>query len=74
MCRYCLQSIHFCIPSALVLIPSPFSGIPGDGRCMFRSVAHGACVRSGKPAPSERLQKELADELRTSVSSPWSQF
>ncbi|KAK1397561.1 OTU domain-containing protein [Heracleum sosnowskyi] len=43
-------------------------GIPGDGRCMFRSVAHGACVRSGKPAPSERLQKELADELRTCVA------
>ncbi|KAL8147247.1 OVARIAN TUMOR DOMAIN-containing deubiquitinating enzyme 4-like isoform X1 [Apium graveolens] len=44
-------------------------GIPGDGRCMFRSVAHGACVRLGKPAPSERLQKDLADELRTSVAN-----
>ncbi|XP_017254150.1 OVARIAN TUMOR DOMAIN-containing deubiquitinating enzyme 4 isoform X2 [Daucus carota subsp. sativus] len=43
-------------------------GIPGDGRCMFRSVAHGAYVRSGKPAPNERIQKELADELRASVA------
>lgn len=42
-------------------------GIPGDGRCLFRSVAHGACLRSGKPAPSERLQKELADEWRARV-------
>ncbi|KAL0334205.1 UNVERIFIED_CONTAM: OVARIAN TUMOR DOMAIN-containing deubiquitinating enzyme 4 [Sesamum angustifolium] len=39
-------------------------GIPGDGRCLFRSVAHGACIRSGKPVPSENLQRELADELR----------
>lgn len=43
-------------------------GIPGDGRCLFRSVAHGACLRSGKPTPSERLQKELADELRAGVA------
>lgn len=44
------------------------TGIPGDGRCLFRSVAHGACVRSGKPLPDERLQRELADELRTLVA------
>ncbi|PON91650.1 OTU domain containing protein [Trema orientale] len=43
-------------------------GIPGDGRCMFRSVAHGACLRSGKPAPSESLQRELADDLRARVA------
>ncbi|KAL6987078.1 ubiquitinyl hydrolase 1 [Sarracenia purpurea var. burkii] len=43
-------------------------GIPGDGRCLFRSVAHGACLRSGKPAPNESLQRELADDLRTSVA------
>ncbi|XP_057506743.1 OVARIAN TUMOR DOMAIN-containing deubiquitinating enzyme 4-like isoform X1 [Actinidia eriantha] len=30
-------------------------GIPGDGRCLFRFVAHGACLRSGKPAPNEGL-------------------
>lgn len=36
---------------------------------MFRSVAHGACVRSGKPAPNERIQRELADELRANVCS-----
>lgn len=43
-------------------------GIPGDGRCLFRSVGHGACLRSGKPAPSESLQKQLADELRARVA------
>ncbi|XP_057506744.1 OVARIAN TUMOR DOMAIN-containing deubiquitinating enzyme 4-like isoform X2 [Actinidia eriantha] len=43
-------------------------GIPGDGRCLFRSVAHGAYLRSGKPAPNERLQKELADDLRARVT------
>ncbi|KAL2923765.1 hypothetical protein RDABS01_015256 [Bienertia sinuspersici] len=43
-------------------------GIPGDGRCLFRSVAHGACVRSGKPAPNESHQKQLADELRAMVA------
>ncbi|XP_077227132.1 OVARIAN TUMOR DOMAIN-containing deubiquitinating enzyme 4-like isoform X2 [Tasmannia lanceolata] len=43
-------------------------GIPGDGRCLFRSVAHGACLREGKPSPSESLQRELADELRAKVA------
>ncbi|KAK4432150.1 OVARIAN TUMOR DOMAIN-containing deubiquitinating enzyme 4 [Sesamum alatum] len=43
-------------------------GIPGDGRCLFRSVAHGACIRSGKPAPNENLQRELADDLRAKVA------
>ncbi|KAL5545538.1 hypothetical protein UlMin_005225 [Ulmus minor] len=43
-------------------------GIPGDGRCLFRSVAHGACVRSGRPAPSESVQRELADDLRARVA------
>ncbi|XP_059595295.1 OVARIAN TUMOR DOMAIN-containing deubiquitinating enzyme 4 isoform X5 [Vitis vinifera] len=42
-------------------------GIPGDGRCLFRSVVHGACLRSGKPAPSASCQRELADELRAEV-------
>ncbi|KAF7148119.1 hypothetical protein RHSIM_Rhsim03G0010600 [Rhododendron simsii] len=44
------------------------TGIPGDGRCLFRSVAHGACLRSGKPAPNESLQRELADDLRARVA------
>ncbi|XP_022766747.1 OTU domain-containing protein At3g57810-like isoform X2 [Durio zibethinus] len=43
-------------------------GIPGDGRCMFRSVAHGACLRSGRSAPNEHVQRELADELRAKVA------
>ena len=49
-------------------ITAPFcAGIPGDGRCLFRSVAHGACLRSGKPAPNESFQRELADDLRAKV-------
>ncbi|OIW20669.1 hypothetical protein TanjilG_19734 [Lupinus angustifolius] len=44
------------------------TGIPGDGRCLFRSIAHGACLRSGKPPPSESYQRELADDLRTRVA------
>lgn len=53
-----------------MLINAPLcTGIPGDGRCLFRSVAHGACLRSGKPAPNESLQRELADDLRARVRS-----
>ncbi|XP_058195132.1 OVARIAN TUMOR DOMAIN-containing deubiquitinating enzyme 4-like isoform X5 [Rhododendron vialii] len=48
--------------------PDRSLGIPGDGRCLFRSVVHGASLRAGKPCPSESLQKELADELRTKVA------
>lgn len=44
------------------------TGIPGDGRCLFRSVAHGACIRSRKPVPNEDHQRKLADELRTMVA------
>ncbi|WCJ33947.1 OVARIAN TUMOR DOMAIN-containing deubiquitinating enzyme 4 [Euphorbia peplus] len=43
-------------------------GIPGDGRCLFRSVSHGACLRAGKAAPSENLQRDLADNLRARVA------
>ncbi|KAJ8773630.1 hypothetical protein K2173_005876 [Erythroxylum novogranatense] len=42
--------------------------IPGDGRCLFRSVVHGACLRTGKPSPSESFEKQLADELRAKVA------
>ncbi|KAL2228256.1 UNVERIFIED_CONTAM: OVARIAN TUMOR DOMAIN-containing deubiquitinating enzyme 4 [Sesamum indicum] len=51
-----------------LLIDYAVIGIPGDGRCLFRSVAHGACIRSGKPVPNENLQRELADELRARVA------
>lgn len=43
------------------------AGIPGDGRCLFRSVVYGACLRSGESSPSLSRQKELADELRAKV-------
>lgn len=38
-----------------------------DGRCLFRAIAHGACLRSGEEAPDENRQRELADELRAQV-------
>ncbi|KAL5984233.1 OVARIAN TUMOR DOMAIN-containing deubiquitinating enzyme 4 [Asimina triloba] len=48
-------------------------GIPGDGSCLFRSVVHGACLVSGKPSPSEALEKQLADELRARVADEFIQ-
>ena len=41
---------------------------------MFRSVAHGTCLKAGKSAPSEHVQGELADDLRTKVYSSSSFF
>ena len=43
------------------------SGVLADGRCLFRAIAHGACLRSGEEAPDENRQRELADELRAQV-------
>lgn len=43
------------------------TGVPGDGRCLFRSIAYGACLRKGDAPPSDASQQELADELRTKV-------
>lgn len=43
------------------------TGIPMDGRCLFRAIAYGACARNGEPAPSENLQQVLADDLRNKV-------
>ncbi|CAD5176815.1 unnamed protein product, partial [Musa acuminata subsp. malaccensis] len=64
--------IHACLPACRALQSMSGSesttGIPGDGRCLFRSVVHGACLRAGKPSPSESIQKELADELRSKVA------
>ncbi|XP_042503033.1 uncharacterized protein LOC122080185 [Macadamia integrifolia] len=39
-------------------------GVLVDGRCLFRAISHGACLRSGKEAPDETRERELADELR----------
>ncbi|KAK4403987.1 OVARIAN TUMOR DOMAIN-containing deubiquitinating enzyme 4 [Sesamum angolense] len=36
-------------------------------RCLFRAVAHMACLRNGEEAPDENRQRELADELRAQV-------
>ncbi|KAI5063050.1 hypothetical protein GOP47_0021597 [Adiantum capillus-veneris] len=43
------------------------TGIPGDGRCLFRAIAYGACLREGQLAPSDSSQQDLADELRVNV-------
>ncbi|KAJ7974953.1 OTU domain-containing protein [Quillaja saponaria] len=43
------------------------TGVPADGRCLFRAIAHGDCLRSGEEAPDENRQRELADELRAQV-------
>lgn len=48
--------------------PEALLGIPGDGRCLFRSIVHGASLRTGKPPPTESRQRELADELRHRVA------
>ncbi|KAI5080651.1 hypothetical protein GOP47_0003834 [Adiantum capillus-veneris] len=43
-------------------------GMPSDGRCLFRAIAYGASLRSGKPTLSEELEQELAaDDLRNKV-------
>ncbi|KAJ9175389.1 hypothetical protein P3X46_013951 [Hevea brasiliensis] len=43
------------------------TGVLADGRCLFRAIAHSACLRSGEEAPDENRQRELADELRARV-------
>lgn len=43
------------------------TGVLADGRCLFRAIAHGSCLRSGEEAPDENRQRELADELRAQV-------
>ncbi|KAK9127646.1 hypothetical protein Syun_016443 [Stephania yunnanensis] len=56
-------------PSESDELPSEYrvSGVLADGRCLFRAVAHGACLRNGQEAPDEDRQRELADELRAQV-------
>ncbi|XP_052200616.1 uncharacterized protein LOC127807001 [Diospyros lotus] len=43
------------------------TGVTADGRCLFRAIAHVACLRNGEEAPDEHRQKELADDLRAQV-------
>lgn len=45
-----------------------FTGVPADGRCLFRAIAHLVCLRNGEEAPDENRQRELADELRAQVN------
>ncbi|XP_077230622.1 uncharacterized protein LOC143863747 [Tasmannia lanceolata] len=45
------------------------TGVLADGRCMFRALAHGDCLRSGAEAPDETRQRELADDLRAQVAN-----
>ncbi|CAM6088479.1 unnamed protein product [Calypogeia fissa] len=44
------------------------TGIPGDGRCLFRAVAHGSSLRCGNGPLSESQQRDLADDLRSKVA------
>ncbi|KAL5069189.1 hypothetical protein RYX36_020076 [Vicia faba] len=44
------------------------TGVLADGRCLFRAIAHGACLKKGEEAPNENRQRELADELRARVA------
>lgn len=43
------------------------TGIPGDGRCLFRAVAHGSSLRCGNGPLNESQQRDLADDLRNKV-------
>ncbi|XP_030489711.1 uncharacterized protein LOC115706263 [Cannabis sativa] len=43
------------------------TGVLADGRCLFRAIAHVACLRNGEEAPDEIRQRELADDLRAQV-------
>ncbi|KAF9611271.1 hypothetical protein IFM89_028695 [Coptis chinensis] len=38
--------------------------VPGDGRCLFRAVSYGACMKCGEEAPNGNRQIELANDLR----------
>lgn len=42
-------------------------GVPADGRCLFRAVSFGACLKSAEELPDENRQRELADDLRAQV-------
>lgn len=44
------------------------AGVIADGRCLFRAIAHGSCLRKGEEAPDDSRQAELADELRAQVT------
>ncbi|XP_057859202.1 OVARIAN TUMOR DOMAIN-containing deubiquitinating enzyme 4 isoform X2 [Cryptomeria japonica] len=72
-----VEKYKTCIPGApcfrvgcreQLLMANGAMGIPGDGRCLFRAVSHGACLRKGEPSPNENTERELADELRNKVA------
>lgn len=42
--------------------------IPGDGRCLFRAVAHGSSLRGDTGAMDDAQQRDIADELRLKVA------
>ncbi|XP_071707860.1 uncharacterized protein [Rutidosis leptorrhynchoides] len=63
------KSTANCIPSTVSQQSANYkiTGVPADGRCLFRAIAHMVCLRNGEEAPDENRQKELADELRAQV-------
>jgi hypothetical protein len=56
-----------CVDSFVSFISLNVIGVLADGRCLFRAIAHGACLKNGEEAPNENRQRELADELRAKV-------
>ncbi|OVA17865.1 Ovarian tumor [Macleaya cordata] len=44
------------------------TGVPADGRCLFRAVSYGVCLRSGEESPDGNRQRELANDLRARVA------
>lgn len=57
------------VDSFVSYIAECYIGVLADGRCLFRALAHGACLKNGEAAPNENRQGELADELRARVRS-----
>ncbi|EEE70118.1 hypothetical protein OsJ_30133 [Oryza sativa Japonica Group] len=43
------------------------TGICGDGRCLFRSIVHGAYIKLMMIPPDDNLEKDMADDLRKKV-------
>lgn len=61
--------VRYCAGSIVNYITLNGIGVLADGRCLFRAIAHGACLNNGEEAPNENRQRELADELRARVRS-----
>ncbi|KAF6150370.1 hypothetical protein GIB67_034069 [Kingdonia uniflora] len=43
------------------------TGVTADGRCLFRALSYGSCIKRGEETPDDNRQRELADDLRAKV-------